>query len=130
MDAYNPDVAPTPSQWLELDEGEAVIIIEDYHKDTEPEVEEGRLRLHAVIHSVVENQIASKNPEQTAETLERLMSEGLSRHNAIHAIGTLVSDLIFEVMNEQREVDPEAYAQKLSLLTAEDWLALSQEDDL
>jgi hypothetical protein len=47
-------------------------------------------RLHSTIHAIIENQIA-EGMAKTRDALARLISEGLSRHDAIHAIGSVLS---------------------------------------
>jgi hypothetical protein len=46
-------------------------------------------QLHAVIHVVVENQLAL-GEEVVVETLARLQREGLGRHDGVHAIGSFL----------------------------------------
>ncbi|MGY4511289.1 hypothetical protein [Bradyrhizobium sp. USDA 3650] len=45
--------------------------------------------MHAVIHAVVESQIADRELPVRAAA-QRLMSEGLDRHEAIHAIRSVL----------------------------------------
>jgi hypothetical protein len=68
---------------------------------------------HVAIHQIVENQIADHAPPQTVETLEALMQTGLTRHEAIHAIGRIVSDEIFEIMRDKRPFDEAGYLEAL-----------------
>jgi hypothetical protein len=55
------------------------------------------------------------------------MKEGLDRHEAIHAIGSVLSEELFVVMSAQSaEGDPNAdYTEKLKSLTAESWRKLA-----
>jgi hypothetical protein len=69
--------------------------------------------LHVTIHATVENQIANGDPPQTAETLEALIQAGYDRHEAIHAIGSLVAEQIFEIMARDQPFDPESYVEAL-----------------
>ena len=59
------------------------------------------------------------------ETLTRLQSEGLNRHDAVHAIGSVLVEHISELLKEgERTVqfDPNvAYFQALRELTAVGW---------
>jgi hypothetical protein len=68
---------------------------------------------HVAIHQIVENQIADRTPPQTVETLEALMQAGYTRHEAIHAIGRIVSDEIFEIMRDNRPFDEAGYIEAL-----------------
>ena len=80
-------------------------------------------QLHAIFHTIVENQIAvgEKIP---ARTLRRLMKEGLERHEAIHAIGSVLGEQIYNAMaGSSLSVDiNEQYVRELKSLTAEGWL--------
>ncbi|NIU72727.1 MAG: hypothetical protein GWN71_03810, partial [Gammaproteobacteria bacterium] len=75
---YDADKAPDPSEWLERDEDERIIAVEDYHRrigdDAPNEL------LHATFHVVVENQLAG-GEDVVVETMRRLRDEGLTRHD-------------------------------------------------
>jgi hypothetical protein len=82
-------------------------------------------RLHAVVHVVVENQIAL-GEETVVNTLARLRAEGLSRHDALHAIGSVLAENMYELMQEDRGATDDPYRQyleRLQRLTAENWRA-------
>ena len=89
-------------------------------------------KAHAVFHVIVENQIAD-DTLPVRRTAQRLMSEGLDRHEAIHAIGSVVAGSIYDLMGETgsdskpgettSDQDPsKAYLAKLEGLTAKGWL--------
>jgi hypothetical protein len=121
MMGYNPDIAPAADEWLGLDEGERITHIEEYHL-------KARIKLpsataHATIHAIVENQIA-EGLEPVVRTMHRLVREGVSRHDALHAIGSLVAEyLIFETMqtNQKAETSLIRYNAALERLKAKDW---------
>jgi hypothetical protein len=48
--------------------------------------------IHAAIHLIVENQVALGDAFPANGVLLRLMKEGLDRHEAIHAIGSVFSE--------------------------------------
>jgi hypothetical protein len=100
---------------LALDEGDRLRVVEDYHRRAKLALP--NKRLHAAIHVVVENQVALSF-EPVIVTLARLQAEGLDRHDAVHAIGLV----LVEVMQEQAAApsgDPNAtYALRLAALTA------------
>jgi len=118
---YNPDIAPDPSRWLDTDDDERALAIQQYHKRAKEPVGENAT-LHAAIHAAVENQIAEGHLVATA-TLSRLMAEGLDRHDAIHAIGAIVAAEMFDAIQHQVPHDPEQYARNLQALTAARWRA-------
>jgi hypothetical protein len=55
-----------------------------------------------VIHTVVENQLALEDQAIVRETLARMISEGLARHEAIHAIGSVLIGYFHERLNEKQ----------------------------
>ncbi|MFL5061126.1 MAG: hypothetical protein ACJ8DQ_13655 [Xanthobacteraceae bacterium] len=124
MNEYDPFTSPDPEEWLALDEQERVDLVENYHRRK-------RIRLpsstvHAIIHAVVENQIAL-GEQVPIRTLQRLMSEGLDRHDAIHAIGSVLIVHLSELMRQVEaettsDADPNApYYAELERLTAKSW---------
>jgi hypothetical protein len=114
---YDPAKALDVNAWLELDEDEKQDSVLRYHKRAKIQV--GSLSLHAVIHVTVENQI-TEGLKNVQRALERLLNEGLDRHEAIHAIGSLVADHIFCALNG-RKFDEKKYYRELAELSAESW---------
>ena len=106
MDRYNPEAAPDPEQWLALDEGERIHLVESYHRDAQVDLPKAARPLHASIHVVVENQLAL-NDEPVVRAFARLRKEGLSRHDAVHAIGSVVGEHIYDLLKEKKD-SPEA----------------------
>lgn len=81
-------------------------------------------RLHAVTHVVVENQVLLGDETPVAATLERLRSEGLPRHDAIHAIGSVLAPVLLEILEGDILSDPNVvYFERLRDLSAESWLS-------
>ena len=80
---YDPDITPEPGEWLSLDERERIELVLNHHRRIRAKLPNAQL--HAVIHVIVENQLA-EGFEVTRETLKRLKTEGIDRHEAIHAI--------------------------------------------
>jgi hypothetical protein len=72
--------------------------------------------VHVATHRVVENQLAENDPPQTTHTLEALLEVGYSRHDAVHAIGAIVADEIFGILQEGRPFDEDAYVEALEEL--------------
>ena len=122
MTSYDPDKPPR-SDWLETDEGERVEVVASYHRRRR--IDLPNTELHAVIHVVVENQLALGEPV-VVETVARLRREGLSRHDALHAIGSVLANDLFELMQENTETTGDTYRRyldRLQKLTAKDWRA-------
>ena len=121
MTAYDPETSPAPADWLHADEAERIELVTAYHlrhRITLPNAE-----LHAVVHVVVENQIAL-GEETVVNTLARLRAEGLSRHDGLHAIGSILAGHLYELMQENQDaaVEPyRRYLEELQRLTARNW---------
>jgi hypothetical protein len=121
MQQYDPLKAPDPEEWLALDEQERIDLARDYHR-------RARIRLpnatvHAAAHAVVESQIARGDETPVRRTAQRLMEEGLNRHEAIHAIGMVLFEFIYDLANAPAsDGDPNVpYFAALERLTAEEW---------
>ena len=128
MEAYDPMRAPDPSGWLAMDEGARILAAEEHHRRMR--IRMPNHRAHAAIHAVVENQIAEGGEIPTAETLRRLMCEGLDRHEAIHAIGMVLAHHMYKLMKSNSSDDPNLeYFQELKALTAERWRSEQQDAD-
>lgn len=125
MNPYDPDSSPT--DWLGIDEGERIESVSAYHR--RENIKLPNSQLHAVVHVVVENQLAL-GEEVVVNTLARLQKEGLNRHDAVHAIGSLVAENLYELMQEEQSVTDEPYRrylQRLQNLTAKNWLSGRQD---
>src|SRR5437870_12631272 len=96
MHRYDPDRTPDPEAWVAPDEQERVALIAAHLRRAR--VQLPNLRLHATIHAIVENQLAER-VAVVQETLERLLRDGLSRHEAIHAVGSVVTEHLWNAMH-------------------------------
>jgi hypothetical protein len=122
---YNPDKGPPARKWLELDEGERIELVRQYHRRAKIKVP--RATVHAALHATVETQLAMEIPA-VQSALARLRGEGLDRHDAIHAIAQELAWQMNLALKSEESVDlNEKYERALDQLTAEKWLA--GEDD-
>jgi hypothetical protein len=113
LDTYDPASTPAAGAWLDLDESERLELVTAYHRRHGTHLPNPQL--HALIHVVVENQIALG--EQLVETtLARLEAEGLTRHDALHAIGSVLTEYLYELMRQDSPATDAAYADYLSRL--------------
>jgi hypothetical protein len=96
---YDPALAPDPKEWLELDEDTRQLSIENYHRRAG--VDLPNERLHAAVHLVIENQSALGDELPVRRTIERLMAEGLDRHDAIHAVSTVFTDFMIDIQKPE-----------------------------
>jgi hypothetical protein len=119
---YDPDNAPGPGDWLAGDEQRRIDLVSAYHRRVGIRVPS--LKGHATIHVIVENQLATAEPA-VVQTLERLQREGLTRHAAIHAIGSVLLEHLNWLMQQaEAPTEPNTrYFERLERLTATGWLA-------
>lgn len=122
MRSYNPSKTLNHREWLALDEGERLYLVKEFHQS---HGEFGAsVNAHAAIHAAVETQIALDTPSVRA-ALGRLRGQGLSRHDAVHAIGSVLAEHMHELLTSGQPATEEAnerYYQRLSKFNAEDWL--------
>jgi Domain of unknown function (DUF1841) len=121
MKHYDPLEAPDPEMWLSLDESERIVLAKTYHQ-------RARIRLpnanvHAALHAIVETQVALGDEIPVRQTLDRLMEEGLDRHEAVHAIASVLSEAMLDISHgKPTPPDPNAaYFAALGKLTIERW---------
>jgi hypothetical protein len=129
--SYDPLTEPNPQQWLAMDEQLRIDLVYAYHRRAR--LGGPRVTAHAAIHVAVENQIAD-DELPVRRIARRLMSEGLDRHDAIHAIGSVLAENINDRLREaesggQRtetefnwDDQNKAYFDRLERLTADEWL--------
>ena len=120
QDIYDPEVPPAPGEWLGLDDSARLEAVRAYHRRARIAV--ANERLHAAIHVVVETQVAL-GEVVVVETIARLQGEGLSRHDAVHAVGSVLADRILDAMRT-KTAGPQlavSYLESLKALTAESW---------
>jgi hypothetical protein len=114
---------------MALDEDERERLVERYHRKKRIKIPD--VRMHAMIHVVVENQIALGDELPAQKTSVRLMQEGLGRHDAIHAIGSVVAAHLFNLIKHgPKGPDPNLdYFRQLEALSAEGWLNSANESE-
>ena len=122
MEAYNPERGPEPESWLELDEQERILLIEAWHRVAR--IKLPNVTAHAALHVIVENQIAL-DLEPVVRAMDRLRKQGLTRHDAIHAIGSVVAENLFGILKADQNDDATAsqarYYAAVERLTAVSW---------
>jgi hypothetical protein len=119
---YDPEHAPDPREWLALDEQERIRLAKNYH--TAARIKTPNAEAHALFHAIVENQIA-EGFGPTCRTVDRLQKDGLTRHDAIHAVGSVIAEFTYDSMHgnvtssvgdAQRELNA-----RIEALSAESW---------
>jgi len=112
------------------DEDDRTFLIEAQHPDFEDALrndeemvvdgEPFSPRLHITLHQVVASQLLADDPPETWSTAQRLAGLGYDWHNIIHMIAAVVSDDLYQALNERRQFDPGDYARRLGELPG-DW---------
>ena len=122
IDRYDPLMAPDAKQWLATDEGERIQLALEYH--TRARVKLPNATVHATVHVIVENQIALGDETPVRLKASQLMAQGLDRHEAIHAIASVLIGHLTEVMkNPEPAADAnQRYYAALDRLNARKWL--------
>ncbi len=120
MFLYSPVHEPDYRVWLACPEQDRLDSVIAYHQRLG--LSDMEVRRHSLIHVVVENQLAEEVAAVAAK-LDELMAGGLDRHEAIHAIGSVVMELIYRTMG-RHDIKPDAaidYDNALSALTVASW---------
>ena len=124
---YDAERAPDPAAWNAAPEAERLAAVEAHHRAlAAPHPPVRQPRVHAAIHLVVEDQLASGVPPEARRAMDRLARAGLARHEAIHALASVVAATAQGALSGAR-FDPGAYARALDALTAEAWRARADE---
>jgi Arc/MetJ family transcription regulator len=119
--AYDPLNAPDPDDWQSMGEDERIMLVTAYHRDAG--VELPNERVHAAVHVIVENQIALGDEMLVQATLKRLVREGLDRHEALHAVASVLVDFLQALVRDDGAPGAnERYNEELEKLTAAEWL--------
>ncbi|MBW2262511.1 MAG: DUF1841 family protein [Deltaproteobacteria bacterium] len=125
-DAMRP---PNRRKWLRMSEGDRMDQVEMFHEESKPHPVAPNPTLHAITHVVVETQLALNDPPVVRDALARMLAGGvrdalarmlaggLDRHEAVHAIGALVSEHILESMQDSGTPDSGSYIEALTALT-------------
>jgi predicted RNase H-like nuclease len=114
MGIYDPEVEPSAA--------ERIALVTSWHRRRAIRVPQ--MTLHATIHVVVENQIAL-GQSVVIDALARLRAEGLTRHDALHAVGMVLAEHIYDLLKSTSATatDPNPpYLDRLRRLTAAEWL--------
>ena len=72
--------------------------------------------LHVSLHVVLEGQMATNNPPEASQALFRLMKSGMNRHESLHKIASVLSELIWETLHRTKPFDEQLYRRRLRSL--------------
>jgi len=121
MHKYDPMLEPNTEQWEALDPDQCINMVMDYHQEAGIELPDEYT--HALLHVVIENQIALGEETPVEAVFHRLLDENLDRHDTIHAIASVLVSHIHELMHgEDSGRGNDEYYAEIEKLTAEKWL--------
>ena len=121
MQKYDPMIQPDAEAWAALDDHEHISLVMKYHQEAGIELPDENT--HALVHVVVENQIALGDETPAEAVLHRLINEDLDRHDGIHAIASILVNHIHELMHgDDAALGNDEYYAELKNLTAKKWL--------
>lgn len=69
--------------------------------------------LHITIHTIVENQLAAKDPIEVFQFYNAMRKKKCSHHDTIHLVGALLVPLMFDTMKNQAPFDHDRYVSML-----------------
>jgi hypothetical protein len=124
---YDPLRPPDPSRWLALDEEAQIELVMKYHR--RQRVRLPNLFLHAAIHATIESQVAAGPELPVAAAVDRLMSEGLDRHEAVHAVGMVLTGVMFDIQQGDLGDPNAAYFAAVEKLNKAAWLRYLKEEE-
>jgi len=81
-------------------------LLHDHKYDVESEVNPF---LHIIFHQIIENQLQSKEPIEAFQFYNAMKKRKISRHEAIHCIGAILSCLLYDVFEGIAAFDLEKY---------------------
>ncbi|MBC8288247.1 MAG: DUF1841 family protein [Nitrospinae bacterium] len=76
--------------------------------------------VHTVLHTIVDSQIRTEQPEFVVEAFNKLRKQGMEEHEVLHAIITAFAELHFSSVRQGRPFDQLDYQSRLSYFSYED----------
>lgn len=86
-----------------------------FWEGAEPTPEENPF-LHVVLHEILDRHLATGNPPDSGEALQRLIDQGQDPHEARHEILRVLVRQMHRVLGEGRSFDLESYKNELARL--------------
>ena len=76
--------------------------------------------VHTVLHTIVDSQIRTEQPEFVVKTFNKLREQGMEEHEVLHAIIAVYADLHFSSFRQGKPFDQLDYESRLGYLSFED----------
>jgi hypothetical protein len=91
-------------------------ILDEHILNPHPGLDERGLKVHVLLHVLIERQLDKKEPPEIMRALMRLQGRGEGRHEAIHAIAAVMAREAFQMLREKRPLDHSRYIEELRRL--------------
>ena len=78
-------------------------------------------KLRQAILTVIEQQIETQSPPETAQTIERLTKDGFSREKAMQLVGYIVGYEVLDLFQQGRKYNEAEYIKRLQALPDLPW---------
>lgn len=111
---YDASQAPDGEAWELADESERTAAVQRFHQGLEVHPPTPNPRLHAIIHVIVENQLGEPAPNATRAAMARLRKAGLSRHEALHAVGMVVTGGVWGALGDRKAFSTKGFERALA----------------
>ena len=76
--------------------------------------------VHTVLHTIVDSQIRTEQPEFVIQAFNKLLEQGMEEHEVLHAIIAVYADLHFSSFRQGKPFDQLDYESRLGYLSFED----------
>ena len=76
--------------------------------------------VHTVLHTIVDSQIRTEQPEFVIKVFNKLREQGMEEHEVLHAIIAVYADLHFSSFRQGKPFDQLDYESRLGYLSFED----------
>lgn len=93
-------------------------IIEEHARHPHPNLDGQALRVHLLLHQIVEKQLLDNEPPEAPAAMAALLGQGLARHQAVHVLARAVARFAIAEMRAASALDLEKYRRQLSELAA------------
>lgn len=89
------------------------LVEQEHEQELAQAAQIGAANVHVSMHLVVANQVLAHNPPEVWPTLQRIVTKGYTRHDALHMVAAGMADVIRSAMSGQ-PAPPEVYLRYLA----------------
>lgn len=116
---YDVSRGPNAAEWLVLEESARIALVAEAHRRSRASVG-GNEEAHASIHVVVEDRLAMGHTAVVA-AYDRCRAAGVDRHNAIHALASVVTNHMVAVLESHAGFDQATADRDFEAIDPERW---------